>query len=230
MCNEAKKCGYEAPCASNNVKTRNKIFSEGYPFYVTLRLTESVDNSGVSGLSLVLSVEEKAVLLLAPRVLVRDTPDSNTDTLRNVKASLGNGSVVGSRGRADVELSDGNLLYTSGSHLLESSLDTVGGTGVEMGLRTDTVNGDALGDPLLDVSDHTSLELGGVGVVNAVIVDVQLGVGVSSAGSAEGNANELLTQNLSEGRVLAEGTIPVEDLVEDILLPLVQIRDPKRLE
>ena len=161
-------------------------------------------------------------MLLAPRVLVRDTPDGDTDTLGDVEAGLGDGGVVSSRGSADVELSDGNLLDTSGSQSLESALDTIGGTGVEMGLRTNTVDGDALGNPLLDVGDHTGLELGGVGVVNAVIVDVQLGVGVGGAGSAEGNADELLTQNLGEGRVLAERTVPVEDLVKNVLFLLVR--------
>ncbi|KAG8627444.1 hypothetical protein KVT40_004927 [Elsinoe batatas] len=46
-----------------------------------------------------------------------------------------------------------------------------------MGLGADTVNGDALAAPLLDLVDET-LELGGVGVVEVVVVDVQLCVGV----------------------------------------------------
>jgi hypothetical protein len=223
MCDEAKNIAMKPTMLLTSSRPAMRYSFKASSFSTIQNLAESVNNSAVGRLGLVLSVEEEAVLLLAPRVLVRDTPDSDTDTLGDVKASLGNSSVVGSRGSTDVELSDSNLLDTSGSHLLESSLDTVGGTRVEMGLRTNTVNGDALGNPLLDVGDHTSLELGGVGIVNAVVVDVQLGVGVSGAGSAEGNANELLTQNLGERRVLAESTIPVEDLVEDVLFLLEQM-------
>jgi hypothetical protein len=66
-----------------------------------------------------------------------------------------------------------------------------------MGLRADAVNGDALGDPLVDLADHT----GGLGVggnVEVVIVDEELGVGVSGAGSTEGDADEVLAEHAGE--------------------------------
>lgn len=220
------KPGCEPSYTSNNLKTSNEILNRSILLLKdTASLTESVYNSAVGRLGLVVTVEEETVLLLAPRVLVRDTPDRDADTLGNIEAGLGDNGVIVGGGRTDIELSDGNFLNTSGSHLLESRLDTVGGTGVEMGLGADTVDGDALGNPLLDVGDHTSLKLGGVGVLNAIVVDVQLGVGVGGAGGAESNADELLTQNLGERRVLTEGTIPVENLVDDVLFLLVRHED-----
>jgi hypothetical protein len=96
-------------------------------------------------------------------------------------------------------------------------------------LRTNTVDGDALAEPLLDGGNHALGDLGGAAGVEAVVVDVQLGVGVSLAGSAEGNANVVVVaEDVVEVRVLSEGTVPVEDLVDDVLNMLAKpfIRSP----
>lgn len=178
-------------------------------------LAESVDNSSESRLGLVVGVEQERVVLLAPRVLVADTPDSDTDTLGDVEAGLGDGGVVVGRGSADVELSDGNLANTGADKSLKSALDLTSHTGVEMRLGADTVNGDALRDPLLDVVAHAGGDLGSVGRVKAVVVDVQLGVGVSLAGSAEGNADKLLAEDAGEDRV-TQTAVPLEDLVDNV--------------
>jgi hypothetical protein len=194
-----------------------------------LHLAESVDNSSVSRLRVVVSIEQKAVVLLAPRVLVRNTPDGDTNALGDVEAGLSDGGVVVGGSSADVELGDGNLLDTRVGEGSESTLDLASGTGVEVGLGADAVDGDALGQPLLDGGDHALGDLGGAGGVEAVVVDVQLGVGVGLAGGAEGNANVVIVaEDVVEVRVLSESTVPLEDLVDDVLNMLAKpfIRSP----
>jgi len=83
-----------------------------------------------------------------------------------------------------------------------------------VGLRTDTVDWDTGGTPLLDLGDH-ALGLAVRGTVEVVVVDVQLGSWVGGLGSLKGNADEVLTENVVEN-ALAEGTVLVEDLVNDI--------------
>lgn len=182
------------------------------------RLAESVDDGSVSSLGVVVSIEQKTVVLLAPRVLVRDTPDGDTNALGDVEAGLGDGSVVVGGGSADVELGDGNLLDTRVGEGSESTLDLASGTGVKVSLRANTIDGNTLAKPLLDGGNHTLGDLGGAAGVEAVVVDVQLGIGVSLAGGAEGNANVVVVaEDVVEVRVLSEGTVPVEDLVDDVL-------------
>jgi len=83
-------------------------------------------------------------------------------------------------------------------------------------LRADAVNGDSGGDPLLDVLDHAVGDLGVVGAVEVVVVDVQLGVGVGGAGGVEGDLDEVLAKHLGEDAV-AERAVFVEHLVDDVL-------------
>lgn len=83
-----------------------------------------------------------------------------------------------------------------------------------MGLGTNTIDGDAGGDPLLDMGDETS-GLGVSGRVQVVVVDVQLGVGVGGAGGLKGNADVVFTDDLHED-VVAESTVLVEGLVDDV--------------
>ena len=82
-------------------------------------------------------------------------------------------------------------------------------------LAANTVNGNASGAPLLDVLDHT-LGLSVVGKIKVVVVDVQLGRGVSSTSSLKDNADAVLTDDLHPVALL-ESTILVEDLVGDVL-------------
>ena len=82
--------------------------------------------------------------------------------------------------------------------------------------RTNAIDGDTSGDPLLDLGGETG-KLGVGGAVEVVVVNVQLGVGSGLLGGVEGNADELLAQDLGEDGV-AEGTVLSEDLVDDVLL------------
>lgn len=181
-------------------------------------LVEGVADSSVSGLGLVVAVEEKRVGV-SPRVLVRDTPDSDTNTLRNIETRLGDSGKVGSTTVLNVELGDGNLLDVGTSENLESSRETrsrVPATRLgKMGLATNTVDGDTLSNPLVNVIDHTAGNLGVVGNVKVVVVDVELGVGVSGAGSAEGNSDHVLAEDLVDLAV-AHASVLGEDLVDDV--------------
>lgn len=82
-------------------------------------------------------------------------------------------------------------------------------------LATNAVNGHAGSAPLLDVLDH-ALGLGVVGNVKVVVVDVELAVGVGGAGGLEGNADVVLADDI-EPVALSEGSVLVEDLVDDVL-------------
>ena len=86
-----------------------------------------------------------------------------------------------------------------------------------MSLRADTVNRDALRNPLINVSNHAGGDLCIVGNVEVIVVDVELGVGVSSAGGAERNADKVLTEDAAEDTI-TETTVLGEDLVDDIPL------------
>jgi hypothetical protein len=83
------------------------------------------------------------------------------------------------------------------------------------GRRTNAIDGDTGGDPLLNLSGETGkLRVGGA--VEVVIVNVQLGVGGGLLSSVESDADELLTQDLGEDGV-TESTVLSEDLVDDVL-------------
>ena len=92
---------------------------------------------------------------------------------------------------------------------------------------TNAVNGHASSKPLLDVRDHTVGQLRIVGIVQVVVVDVQLGTGICFAGSLKRNAHKVLAEDTGEDGV-AERAILVEDLVDDVPvqdLALVATRD-----
>ena len=82
--------------------------------------------------------------------------------------------------------------------------------------RTNAIDGDTSGNPLLDLGSEAS-ELGVGGAVEVVVVDVALSIRSGLLGSVESDANELLTQNTGENGV-TEGTILREDLVDHVLL------------
>jgi len=86
-----------------------------------------------------------------------------------------------------------------------------------MALGPNTVDRDALGNPLVDVGNHSGGDLGVVGNVEVVVIDVQLGGRVSGARCSEGNANKVLAENTAEDAV-AECAVFGKDLVEDIPL------------
>jgi hypothetical protein len=82
-------------------------------------------------------------------------------------------------------------------------------------LAANAVDGDASGAPLLHIFDH-ALGLAVVGNVKVVVVDVQLGAGVSGACRLEGNADVVLADDLHPV-ALSEGSVLVENLVADVL-------------
>lgn len=114
-----------------------------------------------------------------------------------------------------------------------------------MRLAADSVDGPAGSSPLGDVLDH-GLQLGGVGVVEVEVVDVELGLGVlegflsarekkkrmvdratrgagreeestnSLVGSLESNADIVLAEEVVVDG-LSERAVLLEDLVDDIL-------------
>ena len=181
------------------------------------RLLESVDNGSVSSLLLEVAVEEKGAVALSPGLAVGNTPLGDTDAVLGLDTGVDDLDVGSGVGTGEIELGHG-ALGGSGADGLEGGGDVVGvveGAGLaEMGLGTDTVDGDAGGDPLLDVGDET----GGLGVggrVQVVVVDVELGVGVGSAGGLEGDTDVVLAENLHED-VLAESTVLVEGLVDNV--------------
>lgn len=84
------------------------------------------------------------------------------------------------------------------------------------GRRTNAIDGDTSGDPLLDLSGETG-KLGVSGAIEVVVVNVQLRVRAGGLpSSVESDADELLAQDLGEDGV-AEGTVLSEDLVDDVL-------------
>lgn len=87
-------------------------------------------------------------------------------------------------------------------------------------LAANAVNGNASGAPLLDVFDHT-LGLAVVGNIDVVVVDVELGRGVSGTSGLEGNADVVLADDLHPV-ALPESTVLVEDLVGDVL-PIISM-------
>jgi hypothetical protein len=81
--------------------------------------------------------------------------------------------------------------------------------------RTNAIDGNTGGDPLLDLSSKTS-ELGVGGRVEVVVVDVTLSVRSSLLGGLESDADKVLTKDTGEDRV-TEGTVLGKDLVDNIL-------------
>lgn len=71
---------------------------------------KSVDQSVESSLGLIVAVVEERVVIRSPRVLVRDTPDGDADTLGNSKATVHDSKEVVSTGACNIKLSDSNLL------------------------------------------------------------------------------------------------------------------------
>lgn len=181
----------------------------------TKRLLQKGADGVVSGLCLEVGIEEEGVLALPPAVLVADTPDGDTDAVLGVQASTDGSLVIVGRGTLDIELRHGALASDSAKSLerLGDIRDGPGAAQVRLGANA--VDGDAGGDPLLDLGDHT-LGLCVVGGVEVVVVDVELGLGVGGAGGLEGGGDEAFTEDVVEDGG-AEAAILGEDLVDDVL-------------
>ena len=176
-------------------------------------LLESIENGGVSLLGVEVGVEEEGVAVGPPGVAVADTPDGDTDAVGLVEASLDNVGPVGLLGVLDVDLGHGAL----GSRAAEKLHGVDGGgalAGAQVSLGADTVNGNTLGDPLLDVFGH-ALGLCVRSNVEVVVVDVQLGGRVSSLGGLESNADKVLAKDVVEDTG-TEASVLGEHLVDDV--------------
>ena len=121
---------------------------------LTRLLVDSSKDSVVSCLGVVVGVEEEGVAVGPPGVVVADTPDGNTNAVLLVQASLDDVLPVRGLGVLDVDLGERTL--GGGSAERGHGGGSVGTlAGGDVTLRTDTVDGDTGGDPLLDVADHT---------------------------------------------------------------------------
>ena len=129
--------------------------------------------------------------------------------------------VIVGGGTRDVELGDGNLLDVGRSESPQGSGNTRGrvpstGSG-QVGLGSDAVDWNALGEPLVDFFDHAPGDFGVVGNVEVVVVDVELGGRISGTCCAEGDADKVLAENTAEDAVTKRAVL-CKDLIDDIPL------------
>lgn len=132
-----------------------------------------------------------------PRVFVRIVPDRDTDASRDGVASSNDVLIVRlllcekrvglGEGHADVELRDG-YFDAEGRESLELGLQTGGDLpNDEMALEANTVDGYAIGlEGLHEVQHRGSLR---ACVLEVVLVDVQLGIGVCGTSGLEGSSD-----------------------------------------
>ena len=126
---------------------------KAYATALRQRLLQSSQNGVISIFRLIVGVEQQRVTRRPPRVAVTNTPDGDTNTISLVQASLDHISLVRLLSILNVDLSQRTL----GSSSAESGHGSrrIGSlAGGQVTLRTNTVDGDARGDPLLDVADH----------------------------------------------------------------------------
>ena len=154
--------------------------------------------------------------LLRCTYAIAHTPHGDTHALGLVQAALGDGGVVVDVVVLDVQLGDGDLLDAGRGKGLDGAGERAALARVQVALRADAVNGNARGQPLLDVGDHAVGQLGRGRAVQVVVVDVQLGIGVGGARGLEGDANEVLAEHVGEDAA-AQRAILVEHLVDNVL-------------
>jgi len=117
------------------------------------RLLEGSQDGVVGSLGVEVGVEQQRVALGPPGVVVTDTPDGDTDAVLLVKAGLDNVGPISLLRVLDVNLGHGAL--GCGTAKESHGLDGAGTlTGGQVRLRTDTVNGPSLGNPLLNVAGN----------------------------------------------------------------------------
>jgi len=210
-----------------------KLYTNAY----LLLTTNGVQGRSVRGLLLVVVVPEQSRTLTResagnPRVLIRDTPDSDTNTSLNVHARTNHASIsisvglellLGSRGvHADIKLSVSNInvelceavenlgeLCARGSRCVLSGSALAG----HVSLKTNTVNAKTVRlDQLGDANSTLGL---GTTVLEVVVVVVQLGSRVGSKSHAESNRDESFTNDAVEDAVTVSSVL-VKSLVDDI--------------
>lgn len=153
----------------------------------------------------VVPIKQRRRLSRPPRLRISNTPLSNPDTLLHIQTRLHHSGVIRRVRILDIKLCDRDLTDTSTRQERKCALSAPSTTGAQVGLRADTVDGDALRDPRLDFVGET-LRLGVVGRVEVVVVDVQFGVRIGFPRRFEGDADEVLTQDVVED-ALAETSV-----------------------
>lgn len=202
-----------------------------------LLTTNGVQGRSVRGLLLVVVVPEQSRTLTRessrnPRVLVRDTPDSDTNTSLNIHARANHASVSSSVSvqlllvsrsvHADIKLSVSNIDVELGEAVknrgelgARRSRCVLSGSALagHVSLKTNTVNAKTVGlDELGDANSTLSL---GTTVLKVVVVVVEFGSRVGSKSHAESNRNESFTNDAVENAVTVSSVL-VESLVDDI--------------
>ena len=104
-------------------------------------------------LGLVVRVEQQWVARRPPRVAITDSPNSDTHAIRLVQAGLDNIGPVRSRCILDIDLGE-STLGSSGAKCRHGGWSIGTLTRCQVTLRADAVDGNPLGDPLLDVAGH----------------------------------------------------------------------------
>jgi len=182
---------------------------------------QGIDQCSVCCLWLVVAVKKERVVTRSPAVLVRDSPDGDSDALWDLEAGVHDSEVIVGGGTRNVELGDGNLLDVGRSESPQGSGNTRGRVpsagGCQVALGANAVDWDTLSEPLVDLFDHTPGDFGVVGNVEVVVVDVQLRGRIGGTRCAEGDANKVLAENAAEDAV-AERAVFSKDLVDDIPL------------
>jgi len=158
-----------------------------------------------------------------PRVLIGVIPDGYSNTSCDGLASGDDGLVIslllgkessgGREGHADIELSNGNFNTESGERSKVGLKGRGNLTDDKVALDTNTVEGDTLGLQTLDEVDHSSRLC--TGILNVVVIDVELGIGVGCTSGLEGNGDVANADVVVED-IGTVGTIIVERLVDDI--------------
>lgn len=149
--------------------------------------------------------------------IIAHTPNGNTDALGFGQATPGNGSIVIGIVVLDIQLGNSNLLDVDLGEGLDGRRQIVAAARGDVALGADAIDGGAGGAPFPDLLDHAPRELGVVGLVEVVVVDVENGVGVGSAGGLEGDINKTLTHDVGEDGG-AEGAVFVEHFVDYVLI------------
>jgi len=131
-------------------------------------LLKGVEDGSVSRLWLVVAVEQKWVVLRSPGIWVPDAPDGDADALGLVQAGVDDVDVVSGTRVDDIDLGEGDLGDSGAGKRVDGGGRRRTLSGLQMTLRSDSVDGDAGSDPLLNVVDHAGRDLGIVCGVEAM--------------------------------------------------------------
>jgi hypothetical protein len=139
-------------CGADSERTiYSREVIRGFP--QVLHLCQCSQDLVVGVLGLVAGVEQQRVTLGPPGIVVANSPDCDTDAVLLVDASLDYVGPVRRRSILDVDLSHGTLgCGTAKSCHGGNRVGTLASS--QVGLRTNTVNGNTCSNPFLDVADH----------------------------------------------------------------------------